>query len=695
MSERVAGVGITLRDAGFSSGLAAMVGKTKTAGGQMQSAVSGAFSNAGKAFGGVKNAIGSAMGAAGGIGGLGAVMGVSALVNEAIQAEKRFRNLASAVTVSGKGVADYRSIMSAAQATAQKWGVSTEDVAAAMSTMFRDSGDLQQTISSMDRLAMLSQATGKPMEQLSGLVFDLSDKFGVADDQINETMSSLLAMTSDGNVSIDVVAGSMDKLARASKLAGVEGADGLRQMVAVAKEIESVTGDGSGAIDLTTQVMAKLKANEALQKELKTKHDIDAKGNPLDVLKAIMDKGEKSPDGALKILGGVLKADQAAILSQALGGGGIDRALKTSAVKGANLEALGGANSQSGAAEIQRSIEALKTAFTQPQLLSSLTSLAALLPSVVDKFTSVVEFVSDHKMAAAFVAVTLRLGLLSTALEAASASATRNAAAQSLPGGGGAGLVKGAPGAVAAGPGMGATLAPAAAMLGIAAALDQYEQLQKEKQEYAAERNDEAQRIIADQVSSGKVIPQMMGNNRYRMMTPTQQREDGSWEYTSEEFDGADQLKRNDRGEIDWEASSMTEDGAGRTFKTNRLDRQKSLAMQAEDSMAEARERKRRMDVIAKNPMDMVGLGIGEESSYGLGLIGKPAAKPGAGPGAGPAGKSSSGPQEVKTPELVGLLRGGIVVSLNPASAAAIGDAVAGKISMPEIRPRKGTDDHG
>jgi len=299
--------------------------------------------------------------------------------------------------------------------------------------------------------------------------------------------------------------------------------------------------------------------------------------------------------------------------------------------------------------------------FTQPKMIEAFTKLAAVVPPVADAMATLAEMLTSMQQNLLGPQILSGIG---GKLQTFSSSL-----------GGAEPTVRAFGGALKA--------------LGLGGAVDDGKGVYGVPGSTPAGIEDPNQGILADQIATGEVKPQLGADGKYRMLKPTAENDDGTFQYEMKELNKSD-VKLNDRGGLDWDAMTTTMDGGGRTFKTNRLDKEESFYMQAQDASKDFGERRKRRN--SKDPM----ADIREE--WDLGGIGKLMSKPEK-PAAGPAASGPKGVQEVKgelkTPELIGLLSRGIMVSLDAGSADAIGRAVSGKSPMPSFKPRTGIQEPG
>lgn len=658
-------VGLKLGDTGFSSGIASLVASSKAAGARMgQNLSTGILKGATATGSAIRSVWDRTSNFAGGIGGLGAAMGFTALINDANQSDKRFRTLADRINMAGKETVRFTDLQKRAQAVTNQWAVGADKLADGAQAMFEDTGDAKGAVDAMEHVGMIVRGSGMEVAQTASLVGGLNEQFGITTEQIDDTVASLLELSNQGGVTIADVTGGMAELSRAAKLAGVEGPGGLKKIIALSNQLEGAAGGGQQAITMMSTVLSRLAANPALHKELKQKFGIDAKGkDAVSLLGEILSKNKGKETQAL---GELFKAGDAVKLSQAFSEGGFSRAIGSADTKmtGADLRAKAKANMESPAAKVELALEKLRIAFTQPAVIESLTKLAGVLPPVVDGFAKLASFAMDNKFTvgaslAGMKALSFAAGATEGAAAAkAGAKATTAAAAASDSFAKQLGTAQGG-------------LAAFAAAMAVGVAIDQGLALRDELADgvpgQSGLEGDLAQNAAVQAVWGSKggssSFTDEFGNEH--IMAPYFDEESGQISYNDLSTVGGTEPvyanKRDDKngGYID------------------------ELMAESAKATEEAQAARARSQVKAQGVsqgFDVLATALAPQAFKALGLF------------QGGKGSSSSGPQEVKTPELVGLLRSGLVVSLNPASATAIGEAVAGKVGMPTVRLRTGVD---
>jgi TP901 family phage tail tape measure protein len=409
VSDKEVGIKITLKGDGWRRGLTGLENETKAAGKRMGASLSESMTSgvrkAGSSLkaglGGVKDALGPVAS----FGGLGAMLGVGALVNDSAQAEQKLRNLAFVMTKTGGAAYSYANLQSKASEITKKWGTSTEDLTAAMDSVFQEVGDPKLAVNSLDAIATASRATGKSVGTLAEIAGSMGEQFAVGPEEMGDGLAHVIDQANKGGIKIDEVGGAMGRLGRAARLAGVSGVDGMTKTLALANALEGSAGGGAQAVELLAGSLGKLDAGKAQRKALagmgiKT---TDAKGNELngiDLLGSIM----KTTKGDATQLGKIFKPEQAVAFSESFSGGKFDEALSKageSSISYADIQKQAQENMQTSAAKFETALNVVKDKFASPEVVKGIGKLTDAIPKLADVIVKAVDFVTKSPVTTA------------------------------------------------------------------------------------------------------------------------------------------------------------------------------------------------------------------------------------------------------------------------------------------------------
>jgi TP901 family phage tail tape measure protein len=495
VAERTTGVKVNLDDSGFKAGARRLVADATTAGRGMGKGLSdglaSGFERSKQALVAGASSVRQSLGPLMQVGGIGGAIGLAAFANDATKTQGALTRVARELRQAGGEAYSYARLQSEAKKVTDQWGYSAQQLGGAIDSVFKETGDPALAVGSMNAIAMATRDTGAEMGTLSTVAGSVAEQFGVDAAGMGDALAIVVGASRQGGASIDDLAGGMGDLGRAAKLAGVEGVDGLKKTLALVNTLEDSAGGGSQAIGLLTKTFAALEASPAKRKELKAL-GIDTSGNGLDVLQRLM----KKTGGDQEKLGKFFRPEQAAVLSQGLGGGKLEEALKRAsetAMSEADLRKNAAEQMQTSEAKIEAALNRMRDKFAEPKFLAAIDKFADAIPKLADVAVKAADFAVDNPMLTGAGIAAHQLGGFAGALASAGKAAGEAASSCGCGGGGGAGGGAGKGGG-AAGGGVGLGVATTAAVLAVGAAADQASKL-------------------ADELAAGKTGSEIAGND--------------------------------------------------------------------------------------------------------------------------------------------------------------------------------------
>lgn len=426
----------------------------------------------------------SAMGTALQVGGIGAVLGLGAMANEAIQARTNFASLSFALE-RGRGVLiSWQDLQARAQASSGQWAKNNTELAATMKDVFDTSGDINFSLDTMEKIAMASRATGVEMRKVGGLVGALNQQFGLTADEAGNAIGAIFELGNQGGLSFEEISASLSKLGSVAKQAGLEGREGLQELVGLANEMVAAAGSGQGAVESMSMILGRLAGDVNVRKNLDKQLGIDVEGkSPIQLFREMVIKTNAEADELGKVF-----TEKGRIISAAFKGKDFDeivRRARESSTDEATLREKAAQRMAEPAAKFEAAIEKVRQKLTSPEVIGAIEKLADVLPKVADLFTDLVDFVGNNP----FTAGSLVLGgrslggfgmLAGPAGQMGSAAGTMTAAANTMSTA--AGTMQGGMSAWASIARNPSNLGPAAAAatIGVAAAVDQVSALARE-----------------------------------------------------------------------------------------------------------------------------------------------------------------------------------------------------------------------
>lgn len=418
-----AGIKITLKSSGFTSGLKDVENQTKAAGKSMgsslQSALSGGLKGGLSALKGSLSTIKSTVLSIGSIGGaIGGVAGTVALVQGAMKAEGGYKKLAFAMRAGTGEAVNFRDLQKAVQTEAIRTGIAAEDLTGVMSHVFGETGSKDFATKSLGTIATVARATKEPVETLGSIAGTLGKQFGVASADIGEGLTEAFVMANKGEITLDEMAERLNIIGANAKEAGFTGTAGFRQMMGLMNQAHDGLGNLRRGIPAVSGLLDKLSTKSERNKIL-MKAGVDPssfKGGAMDALRKVMEKTGGSrdklkvagfADAELQMLSGLgttyakTFADTKGSVKQRTDAALVayDEAMRkagTASMNYADVEAQAAANLKGAQAQMDQAMEKLKESVSKPEFIKGLTTLMERLPGAVDKIVKLVDFAAEN-----------------------------------------------------------------------------------------------------------------------------------------------------------------------------------------------------------------------------------------------------------------------------------------------------------
>lgn len=325
-------------------------------------------------------------------------------------------------TGTGKAV-EWTEVQKDIEGAASRWKQSNEKVAASYRALFDETGDLQFTADAVDAVAMAATASGKSLESLTSIAGTLNEKFGIAGDEMEDALASVLELSSKGGATVEDLGAKLGVVGASAKQMGLEGKAGLQQVLGMLNVGDNVTGSFKKNLAAVTGLMEtfgnadKLKS---IEKDLGIKLTDKGGGARKDALDKILSKTGGKEETLSKVFqGDTLKlvsdfgktfqktfsetegtAKQKTAAALAAFHHALDEAGKTT-LTASQLEA----QAKKRAAEdperaMDDAMNKFKAAFTKPEMMASMEKLAQLLPRMASGAAKLVEMVANHPLLA-------------------------------------------------------------------------------------------------------------------------------------------------------------------------------------------------------------------------------------------------------------------------------------------------------
>jgi TP901 family phage tail tape measure protein len=532
MTDKEASVRLTVKDGGFRRAITGATQHVKRSaasmGAGLRSSLTTGAAGGIKAIQGIGGSIKSAMGPLTGIVG---VAGFTALAKGAVDAEDKFRALAFTMSAGSDQVVEWDDLQRKAQASAKRWGEDSDALAGAMDTVFNTVGDGQFTVQVLDDIAKAARASGEDVSTIAPIVAEMNRQFGVTADEVPEALASVLSLGSRGGLSVKDLGNSLGMLGKVAGIAGLEGEKGMRTMLGLVNELSAASGNSGAAVGDLTMILRRLVSDKAVIDNMKKNFKIDVVGDQLDAVQAL--RRLLAATGGKKEQLGKIFTEKAGTIAEAFGerfGQIVDESAGTakertdaalddfdkriaqaaqSAISASDVQAEAEKKSKTASANMARAMEQLREAFTTPEMINALTSLAEQLPKLAGVVAKVIAFATESPVAAGSMAVggMFAKGAIGAMLTSAitgggGTAATTMGKSITTAGASAAGSMKGG---IMAG-GTAATAAIAAAGIGMSLAWEQARKWGKEERTHKQDLADERENIMKNAERQGDTV---------------------------------------------------------------------------------------------------------------------------------------------------------------------------------------------
>jgi hypothetical protein len=354
---------------------------------------------------------------------LGGALSLGAGAKAGMDLVSTYKDLAFQISVGTGEAVKWEEIQKDIEGAASRWKRSNEEVAGSYRALFDETGDLQFTADAVDAVAMAATATGKSVESLTSIAGTLNEKFGIAGDQMEDALASVIELSSKGGATIEDLGAKLGVVGASAKQMGLQGKEGLQQVLGMLNVGDNVTGSFKKNLAAVTGLMEtfgnadKLKA---IEKDLGIKLTDKSGAARQDALDKILSKTGGKEQTLSKIFQGdtlKLVSDFGKTYQQTFNETAGTAKQKTKAALDAFHEALAKAGQTSlSAAELEEqakkraaedperiwtdSLNRFKQAFTKPEMVASMEKLAQLIPKLTNGFTSLVELAANHPLLA-------------------------------------------------------------------------------------------------------------------------------------------------------------------------------------------------------------------------------------------------------------------------------------------------------
>jgi len=441
VSQREAGIHVTMKSAGFMAGLRTMGTQVQQAGTKMGRALAGPMkAGLNGAKDGMKGLMSDFKGHAKTAATLGGAFAIGSFIQDGIQGQAVYRNIAHEISKVSKETKNWQDVHAMIEPVAEATGQSGDKMAAAFSQMFASTGDLEFSREAMEAIGNAATASGKDITLYGDLAQLAFRKFNVDAKQLPEVLAQLDSQLGVGGAGLEDLSAKFAMMSTEASEAGMGGGAGMVKLLGAMRAVDAEVGEKApGAFKA---MFASLKDGSGALKNLQKNSGVKftADMDAMDKVKALISttKGRKTAEvaftGDTRILFDSLVKPFDAAVKKAKAAG---KSPKEAIAEGQKAfdEAMGNMGASTATyADLQKkaadrmkddpsiiwaqALEKMGDVFGEPQMIEALTRLAKLLPSVAEGFVKLMDFAMKHPLltAGGFVGAKMAIGFAQGAI---------------------------------------------------------------------------------------------------------------------------------------------------------------------------------------------------------------------------------------------------------------------------------------
>lgn len=415
MADRPSRIRLMLQAGSFLGGLQQIGDKTRSIGlqlgrylkqpveaglGAMKSSISSTVSSA-------KTLATTAAGIAGGF-------SVASSIKGGMQLQATYRDLANQINRLRDTGLRWNDVQVMIETTAARVRKDPELLAAAFKEVYAATGDLEYSRKAIGAIGTASRATGEDVVKLAMPIQLAARKFGVAASEVEEATARIIEKIGVGGADLDTLNMRFAVMAGEASAAGLKGKEGLSALLGIMLKLDSTIGEKAspGLKALFQYLKDNTSQLKGLEKQSGLKFEVDT--SAFDKLRKIIGsaKGRKAAEY-------VFTADSRVVYDTLVEP--FKQAFKAAKAKGASVKEATEAGyaaydaemakmtastakfsklqeqaadrlKNDPAAMMESAMLDLKLAFTKPEMIGAMKSLAEVLPPVVEGLTKLVDF---------------------------------------------------------------------------------------------------------------------------------------------------------------------------------------------------------------------------------------------------------------------------------------------------------------
>lgn len=378
---------------------------TKSAG-LWGSGISKVGDNFSRLGGAIKNVVGMAAT-------LGGAFSFASALQQTAALQAEMKSLAVAASDGGASMVSWQELQEEATGTAREWARSNEEVAQSMALLRDETGDLDFARGTVEEIAKQATRTGKSMNVLTGVVGSLNEQFGITEEQVPDALQAVIEGGRKGGVTIEELAGQLERVGPSAQLAGLRGREGLGQVLGMLNQVEGHVKKPFAAVSKFLDMFA---SPEFRDKAIKLGVKVGKEGeDPGKMLESIMQKTRGSKKELAKLFSGEqlkVAVELGKTFEDAFKGAEGNAAQKTQVATeafnkqltdagktvrtAADIEAEARERLQEPQRQLQMAMNELTAAVAQPEIIEAMRELAAMAPSFAKELGKLIKFIAKN-----------------------------------------------------------------------------------------------------------------------------------------------------------------------------------------------------------------------------------------------------------------------------------------------------------
>jgi hypothetical protein len=394
--------------------------------GPMSAGLGAAKKSMGGLFRSLKSSVGMALR-------LGGALSAGLLIKNAASIQSLYRDISFSISKIPGEALNWQQVQSLVEQAVENTGVGAEKLATAFHDVFRATGDLEFSKETIGLIGTTATASGEKVENIAKAAELMRRKFGIGNKEIREGLATFIQLTGSGGKSLDELTGKFAVMAGEAAGAGMEGAEGIKQLLGTLLILDESIGEKADpGLKMMFQSLKRGSSQfKKLQKDSQLKFAPDMKA--LDKIRKTLTtvKGRAAAElvftaDARQVYDTLAKPFDLAFEEAKKKGlkrtEAVDAGLAAfdENLKNASKTTMTWTDIQRQSAErmekdpsvlLDRAINKITDAFAQPEMIEALTTVAEKLPVFAKKLAELIDWIVKNPFKAVAAVGGLKVGM--------------------------------------------------------------------------------------------------------------------------------------------------------------------------------------------------------------------------------------------------------------------------------------------